>query len=736
MQNDYDIEKIFEQIENDLISSMKRTFWSHKEDEKTKGFNWPQWQALKLKQLEDFRKNNQDIFKNYNQDIKYATKIQMKKQFREGASRTNKQAIKAGVINKEDSQLSGSFFGLNDRKIKALMKSTTKDINDVKYATLRMANDQYRQIIYKAEVYANTGAKTVQQAIDMATHDFLARGFNCIEYKNGTRHNIADYCDMAIRTANKRANLMGEGEMMKKLGITTCYISKHGGACDKCSPWQGRVYIDDVWAGGKKEDGRYPLLSTAINGGLWHPRCRHGRSIYYEGVNDEPKEVTQALSGEHEDEYTQALQRQKRQYERLALGSLLPENVLNYQNKVNELQNQIENSKINKNETIKEFKKYGIERYNITGVDEETANEVANRLIKYTKEYKTKLKTVDITSALNGKTLEGGHVEGYGANLKLVRGALKHELSTVDHEFFHTMAQYKIDKSLNVNTEFWKEIDGIKRRYTKELKSIDKKLLVEKSISAKDANKLKERILIAGKNVDLNNYALTNLDEFSAVSFEVIKTGQSNSKYAQEVVDAIDKYFKKEELPEFKSFLKEQERIYTKKEIRQIAKETKKIADNYTINKSKWSGKIIVSNRKVSAKLWNCNIEIESNTSPHTILHEQLHAHSISYFDKETYKKYKRIEEATVELYTKEICKKENIINIKSEYDNWVNNLKKINNKLKIKDNDFDFAKELFNIPVNKRLDFLENEIEQYLKDKTIDEAIELTNLMEELYVK
>ena len=346
MQEEYDIKKIFEQIENDLISSMKRTLWSHKKDEKAKGFKWPQWQALKLKQLEDFRRNNKEIFKKYNKQIHFFTKIRMKKQFREGASRTNKQAIKAGIIKKEDSQLSGSFFGLNDRKIKALMKSTTKDINDVKYATLRMANDQYRQIIYKAEVYANTGAKTVKQAIDMATHDFLARGFNCIEYSNGSRHNIADYCDMAIRTANKRANLMGEGEMMKKLGITTCYISKHGGACDKCSPWQGRVYIDDVWAGGKKEDGRYPLLSTAINGGLWHPRCRHGRSIYYEGVNDEPEEVTQALNNEHEDEYTQALQRQKRQYERLALGSLLPENVLTYQNKVNELQNQIESSKM------------------------------------------------------------------------------------------------------------------------------------------------------------------------------------------------------------------------------------------------------------------------------------------------------------------------------------------------------------------------------------------------------
>ena len=389
MQDEYNIERIFEQIENDLISSMKRTLWSHKEDEKVKGFNWPQWQALKLKQIEDFRKNNQEIFKNYNQDIKYGTKIQMKKQFREGASRTNKQAIKAGIIKKEDSQLNGSFFGLNDRKIKALMKSTTSDINDVKYATLRMANDQYRQIIYKAEVYANTGAKTVKQAIDMASKEFLLKGFNCIEYKNGSRHNIADYCDMAIRTANKRANLMGEGEMRKKLGTPLVYISKHSGACDKCAKWQGRVYIDDIWSGGKEDDGKYPLLSTAVNGGLFHPRCEHGSSTYYPNINDEPEEVTQALNNEHEDEYTQVLQRQKRQYERLALGSLLPENVSNYQNKVDKLQNLIESSKIE----LSDDEQYAINQY--ISPESYRINEILRSNLSLTKQQEKLLSNLD-----------------------------------------------------------------------------------------------------------------------------------------------------------------------------------------------------------------------------------------------------------------------------------------------------------------------------------------------------
>lgn len=69
--------------------------------------------------------------------------------------------------------------------------------------------------------------------------------------------------------------------------------------------------------------------------------------MYYEGINDEPEEVTKAKHNHNEnDKYTQYLQQKQKQYERLALGSLLPENIENYQNKANELQNQIESSKI------------------------------------------------------------------------------------------------------------------------------------------------------------------------------------------------------------------------------------------------------------------------------------------------------------------------------------------------------------------------------------------------------
>ena len=89
---------------------------------------------------------------------------------------------------------------------------------------------------------------------------------------------------MAIRTANKRAYLRGEGEKRQEWGITTVVVNSRQGGCPKCAEYIGKVFIDDVYSGGKKSDGDYPLLSTAIQGGLFHPNCKDGTSTYYEGI--------------------------------------------------------------------------------------------------------------------------------------------------------------------------------------------------------------------------------------------------------------------------------------------------------------------------------------------------------------------------------------------------------------------------------------------------------------------
>lgn len=208
IESKYNIKDIFKDIELDMIRSLKNNLSLHIAEEKTEGFDWPQWQALKLKKLKNFREENKLIYESYEKVTIPKTILDLRKQYKEGKTKVNKEAIKSGVITKEDSQLSGSFFGLNDRKLNALVKSTKNDLTDVKTSTLRKINDVYRSTIYKAQVYANSGVKTVSKAIDMATREFLEKGIKTIIYKDGSIHSITDYVDMYVRSANKRANLM------------------------------------------------------------------------------------------------------------------------------------------------------------------------------------------------------------------------------------------------------------------------------------------------------------------------------------------------------------------------------------------------------------------------------------------------------------------------------------------------------------------------------------------------
>lgn len=286
MQHDeYDIGAAFAAIEEELISSMMRNMARHRAEESREGIQWSMWQAEQLKALEKYKRENQkkygsrfrwinreieELIRNARQKGNMQQEIRILQAIRKGwkVSGRNRTPAKQAMT--------AEFFKLNERKLEALMEATTHDMETAETAVLRMANDQYRKIIYNAQVYANTGAGTYEKAVDMAARDFLAAGLNCIQYANGARHTISDYADMAVRTASKRAYLQGEGEKRQEWGIATVIVNKRGNPCPKCLPFVGKVLIDDVWSGGPKdgvdpETGKkYPLMSKAIEYGLYH----------------------------------------------------------------------------------------------------------------------------------------------------------------------------------------------------------------------------------------------------------------------------------------------------------------------------------------------------------------------------------------------------------------------------------------------------------------------------------
>lgn len=287
---EYDIGAAFQAIENELIASMIRNMDRHRAEETKEGIQWSMWQAEQLKALEKYKRENR---KRYSKQFK-SINGQIGELLHQARQTGNMQqeitilnAIKNGFTGtkKVGHGATAEFFRLNDRKLEALIRATTDDMEKAETAVLRMADDQYRKAIFNAQVYANSGAGTYEKAVDMATKDMLLRGLNCVEYANGARHTLADYADMAIRTASKRAYLQGEGEKRQEWGISTVIMAKRGNPCPKCLPFVGKVLIDDVWSGGSKKGGKYPLMSTAIARGLYHPRCKDSHTTYFPGIS-------------------------------------------------------------------------------------------------------------------------------------------------------------------------------------------------------------------------------------------------------------------------------------------------------------------------------------------------------------------------------------------------------------------------------------------------------------------
>lgn len=313
-----EIAALFESLELQLVASLKRNLTRHLAQETDEDRQWPAWQALKLRELSRFRRETSAIAKEYAPQIDAQTRAMLQRQFAEadGSER--------------------AFFGVNGKKLEALLNEVTHSEERVQKAALRYMDDVYRKTILRANAAFQAGGVTLQQATDMAVQDFLARGITCVRYSNGRRVNIATYAEMALRTSNTRAALLGDAQKRERLGIDTVLVSQYGECSNTCLPWQGLVYIDDVWqpyAGphtlggtyGVSRNGRqYPLLSVAMRGGLFHPNCRHTLTTWIEGVSKRPVMMDKAEVERRSKLETRqrALERKVRECKRLLAGTV------------------------------------------------------------------------------------------------------------------------------------------------------------------------------------------------------------------------------------------------------------------------------------------------------------------------------------------------------------------------------------------------------------------------------
>lgn len=400
-----DIARIFEEIELRLISSLKRNLKRHKAEEQRYGFEWSAWQAEKLKNMENFRRENLDIMNEYVDVIDDQTRQLMTEQFQEG-----QQQAQRSVEELSDEPITPipdkHFFGVNEKKMAKLMEDVTTLEKTAETAALRMTDDIYRQTLNRVQLAMGTGSMTLNEAIDLATKDFLDKGINCIVYADGKRVNIADYVRMALRTTSTRAALQGAAKRFAELGYDTVLVSQYGGCSKTCEPWQGQVYIDDVftvWEGEKDEfQGKsnycgewFWLLSYAVKNGLFHPNCRHTMTQYIHGRTQIPEPIpAEKIKEQRELEQKQrAMERKIRKLKRFAAGTCDSDTAKEYRRKLRQAQHELKAFVEEHNEVL--HRDYSREKYYGGGVDKSVESGKAGRLSSITGENTVDLKYIN-----------------------------------------------------------------------------------------------------------------------------------------------------------------------------------------------------------------------------------------------------------------------------------------------------------------------------------------------------
>ena len=158
-------------------------------------------------------------------------------------------------------------------------------------------------------------------------------------------------------------------------------------------------------------------------------------------------------------------------------------------------------------------------------------------------------------------------------------------------------------------------------------------------------------------------------------------------------------------------------------EMRLVAEKVKQDCTKYSQKVSKWSGTIRVdksldSGDTLGQKDWNCDIILAETADDGVIWHEMLHSCSVSYYDVQTYNDHQAIEEASVEYLKQQICREKGITSVNA-YSNLIPILQIVNERFKY-GTDLEFAIELFNVPLPDRYGWLEDKVDDSLRNLNV----------------
>ena len=170
-------------------------------------------------------------------------------------------------------------------------------------------------------------------------------------------------------------------------------------------------------------------------------------------------------------------------------------------------------------------------------------------------------------------------------------------------------------------------------------------------------------------------------------------------------------------------------KVFTEDELRKATKDINSKVSRYTKKESKWTGAIEFTSNNSFGMGWDGVLRTANETAEAIIVHELLHARSITRYNAIVYAENRNMEEAAVQLFTQEICRKEEYAIIESGYDEMVDKLVEVQEKIGY--NKEKFAADLFEQEPANRSEWLLQQARK--KNLTIGELSEVQRLVEEI---
>lgn len=153
----------------------------------------------------------------------------------------------------------------------------------MQFQILRETRDVLRQIQGEATraVFLESDSLTRRGFQQQIVNRIADTGIPAIRYSDGRMVSVDAYSEMSARTILGNSARQATLNRNAELGNDLVRMSTHARTSPMCEPWEGGVYSE---TGANRN---YPSLQEALDGGAFHPNCKHALAPYYEGISPE-----------------------------------------------------------------------------------------------------------------------------------------------------------------------------------------------------------------------------------------------------------------------------------------------------------------------------------------------------------------------------------------------------------------------------------------------------------------